>query len=294
MRKHGPASFVSTGVKILSRRVARQAQAGSCGKGGASWPHGLFQRVRTSVSVTTAPPARRKPSVTISGGVGRALVRPQRLRRSAPQWGGRLSGRRHWRPHSGRCGGRARSCPHGSSARTAGRGTSGTSGTGRMVAAAAAGPSAGIRRGPELWRQATATSAQSAARGCVGHAPGPGRRLPRDFRAGSGGGVCLWARPLPDFPTLVPSHCSGASQPPRPQQPLSRTLYARSKGLGEPRDGRASLVCPLRAVRGTPGHGAGRGTADQASSRGLTGLLRCASAPSSAGVGVTGHKEAWG
>lgn len=42
------------------------------------------------------------------------------------------------------------------------------------------------------------------------------------------------------------------------------------------------------------GTGAGRGTADQASSRGLTGLLRCASAPSSAGVGVTGHKEAWG
>lgn len=115
-----------------------------------------------------------------------------------------------------------------------------------------------------------------------------------DFRAGSGGGVCLWARPLPDFPTLVPSRCSGASQPPRPQQPLSRTLYARSKGLGEPRDGRASLVCPLRAVRGTPGHGAGRGTADQASSRGLTSLLRCASAPSSAGLGVTGHKEAWG
>lgn len=76
-----------------------------------------------------------------------------------------------------------------------------------------------------------------------------------DFRAGSGGGVCLWARPLPDFPTRVPSHCSGASQPPRPQQPLSRTLHARSKGLGEPRDGRASLVCPLRAVRGTPGHG---------------------------------------
>lgn len=115
-----------------------------------------------------------------------------------------------------------------------------------------------------------------------------------DFRAGSGGGVCLWARPLPDFPTLVPSHCSGASQPPRPQQPLSRTLHARSKGLGEPRDGRASLVCPLRAVRGTPGHGAGRGTADQASSRGLTSLLRCASAPSGAGVGVTGHKGAWG
>lgn len=228
-------------MKILSRRVARQTQAGSCGKGGASWPHGLFQRVRTSVSVTTAPPARRKPSVTISGGVGRALVRPQRLRRSAPQWGGRLSGRRHWRPHSGRCGGH------------------GTSGTGRMVAAAAAGPSAGIRRGPELWRQVTATSAQSAARGCVGHAPGPGRRLPRDFRAGSGGGVCLWARPLPDFPTLVPSHCSGASQPPRPQQPLSRTLYARSKGLGEPRDGRASLVCPLRAVRGSPGQSGARG-----------------------------------
>lgn len=168
MRKHGPASFVSTGVKIFSRRVARQTQAGSCGKGGASWPHGLFQRVRTSVSVTTAPPARRKPSVTISGGVGRALVRPQRLRRSAPQWGGRLSGRRHWRPHSGRCGGH------------------GTSGTGRMVAAAAAGPSAGIRRDPELWRQATATSAQSAARGCVGHAPGPGRRLPLTSGPGAG------------------------------------------------------------------------------------------------------------
>lgn len=221
-------------MKILSRRVARQTQAGSCGKGGASWPHGLFQRVRTSVSVTTAPPARRKPSVTISGGVGRALVRPQRLRQSAPQWGGRLSGRRHWRPHSGRCGGH------------------GTSGTGRMVAAAAAGPSAGIRRGPELWRQATATSAQSAARGTRARTWAP---TAADFRAGSGGGVCLWARPLPDFPTRVPSHCSGASQPPRPQQPLSRTLYARSKGLEEPRDGRASLVCPLRAVRGTPGHG---------------------------------------
>lgn len=80
-----------------------------------------------------------------------------------------------------------------------------------------------------------------------------------DFRAGSGGGVCLWARPLPDFPTLVPSRCSGASQPPRPQQPLSRTLHARSKGLEEPRDGRASLVCPLRAVRGSAGHTRARG-----------------------------------
>lgn len=200
--------------------------------------------------------------MTISGGVGRAPVRPQRLRRSAPQWGGRLSGRRHWRPHSGRCGGRARSCPHGSSARTAGRGTSRT-GPMAEVVAAAAGPSAGIRRGPELWRQVTATSTQSAARGCVGHAPGPVRRLPRDFRTGSGGGVCLWARPLPDFPTLVPSHCSGASQPPRPQQPLSRTLYARSKGLEELRDGRASLVCPLRAVWGTPGHGGRAGDVGQ-------------------------------
>lgn len=114
------------------------------------------------------PPSQEEAERDHLGGRGESAGQAPAPVSECPAVGGRLSGRRHWRPHSGRCGGH------------------GTSGTGRMVAAAAAGPSAGIRRGPELWRQATATSAQSAARGCVGHAPGPGRRLPLTSGPGAG------------------------------------------------------------------------------------------------------------